>query len=292
MIQLFQYYKIKPKIIALMLFAMSFGTNLFVYTIVEAGMSHVYSFFLVAFLLAACFKCFVKGEKNQLWKCSFLLGLIVLSRPINALVVLFIPFLFPTLKGFFNVLRKYLTSWNSIIKLVVPFLVVIAIQLLYYKLATDHFLVYSYDEEGFSFSNPEWVNFLFSYKKGLFLYTPMYLLGVVSLFFVKGFTFFQKSAWLIAMALIVYVFSSWWMWFYGGSFSARVMVEYIPLFMLPSALLLTQLKGSQRAVITTLVLILVIVCQIQSYQYRYYEIHYGDMTKEKYWEVFLLRNRF
>jgi len=82
------------------------------------------------------------------------------------------------------------------------------------------------------------------------------------------------------------------MWFYGGSFSARVMVEYIPLFMLPSALLLTQLKGSQRAVITTLVLILVIVCQLQSYQYRYYEIHYGDMTKEKYWEVFLLRNRF
>ncbi len=232
-----------------------------------------------------------RGEEPTL-EMLFSSRIIVLSRPINALVVLFIPFLFPTLKGFFNVLRKYLTSWNSIIKLVVPFLVVTAVQLLYYKLATDYFLVYSYDEEGFNFSNPEWINFLFSYKKGLFLYTPMYLLGVVSLFFVKRLTLFQKSAWLIAMALIVYVFSSWWMWFYGGSFSARVMVEYIPVFMLPLALLLTQLKGSQRAVITTVVVLLILVCQIQSYQYRYYENHYGDMTKERYWKVFLLRNRF
>jgi hypothetical protein len=36
-----------------------------------------------------------------------------------------------------------------------------------------------------------------------------------------------------------------------------------------------------------MVVLLVIVCQIQTYQYRYNQIHWSEMNKEKYWEVFL-----
>ena len=60
-------------------------------------------------------------------------------------------------------------------------------------------------------------------------------------------------------------------------------------------LLAIALKGIQRkagyrafvAVICTLI----VVCQIQTFQYRYFQIHWSDMTKEKYWDVFLRVDR-
>ena len=289
---LLQFYQVKPNIIALVLVAISFGTNLYVYTIVEAGMSHVYSFAMVAAFLYFAHKAFVLGQNRYLLRSSLLLGLIVLCRPINAQVVLFLPFLFGNGKDFLLQLKSTLSSTSSIVRLMIPFGLVISFQLIYYKLATGHFLVYSYDEEGFNFTNPEWMNFLFSYKKGLFLYTPIYFLATLSLFFVKKLSVFQKATWFLAMSVVVYIFSSWWMWFYGGGFSGRGMVEFIPLFMLPLALFLNQLKGHKKIFALESVVLLIVVCQIQSYQYRYYEIHYSEMTQEKYWDVFLLRNRF
>jgi len=92
--------------------------------------------------------------------------------------------------------------------------------------------------------------------------------------------------------LITYIFSSWWMWYYGGSFSSRVYVEYLPFFALATALGLQQIKTDKRKTVAIGMLFLIIaLCQVQSYQYRYYDIHYGDMTKEKYWKVFLMRNK-
>ena len=75
---LLQFYQVKPNIIALVLVAISFGTNLYVYTIVEAGMSHVYSFAMVAAFLYFAHKAFVLGQNRYLLRSSLLLGLIVL----------------------------------------------------------------------------------------------------------------------------------------------------------------------------------------------------------------------
>ena len=140
---LLQFYQVKPNIIALVLVAISFGTNLYVYTIVEAGMSHVYSFAMVAAFLYFAHKAFVLGQNRYLLRSSLLLGLIVLCRPINALVVLFLPFLFGNGKDFLLQLKSTLSSTSSIVRLVIPFGLVISLQLIYYKLATGHFLVYS-----------------------------------------------------------------------------------------------------------------------------------------------------
>jgi hypothetical protein len=94
--------------------------------------------------------------------------------------------------------------------------------------------------------------------------------------------------WLGFFALITYVFSSWWMWFYGGSFSSRVYVEYLPLFMLILGFAFRDINEQWKKNILGISLFLVIVlCQIQSYQYRYYIIHYSEMTQEKYWDNFL-----
>lgn len=82
------------------------------------------------------------------------------------------------------------------------------------------------------------------------------------------------------------------MWFYGGSFSSRVYVEYIPVFIGPIALFIQHMLPKFRGAMVGLIILIIAICQVQSYQYRYYDIHYIDMNKDKYWEVFLMRNKF
>ena len=86
---------------------------------------------------------------------------------------------------------------------------------------------------------------------------------------------------------ITFTISSWANWWYGGSFSSRPYVEYLPIFGLGLGVLLEQTTCRWRAGILTGLVVLGLVCQIQIYQYRYYQIHYSEMTKERYWDVFL-----
>ena len=83
---------------------------------------------------------------------------------------------------------------------------------------------------------------------------------------------------------LVFILSSWWSWWYGGSFGSRVLVEYLPVFGLLLALLLNRYK---RFFLKIILVMLIAFCQFQTYQYRYYLIHWEDMTREKYFNVFL-----
>lgn len=286
-------HAISDKIIALLLYAIAFGTHLFVYTLVEPGMSHVYSFGLISAFIYYC-TVFSENKRNSsLFILSLLLGLIVLVRPINGLIVISIPFLMGNWVQLKEFIHQLFTNKSKLIIAIVIFIALLSIQLLWYKNATGNWWLYSYGDEGFNFHSPHIIDILFSYKKGLFLYTPLFLLGTISVIlnWMKS-NSFKFFAWAFFIGLITYVFSSWHSWYYGGSFSSRVYVEYIPLFVLPLAVYLHRLNNWKKTLSIALVGILILVCQIQSYQYRYYEIHFSDMDKEKYWEVFLMRNKY
>jgi hypothetical protein len=274
--------------VALLLFATLFGTNLFVYSVVEPGMSHVFSFGWVSLLIYHFGKFQKKPSSARLVFMALILGVIVLIRPINLLLIFALPFLATNAE---SLLSFFHFGFKRIAIVLIPFLAVVSIQLIIYKISTGSFWVYSYDLETFDFSSPHFFDILFSYKKGLFLYTPLYLLcflGLVPLWKNNRFRFWS---WIGFFVLITYVFSSWWMWFYGGSFSARPYVEYLPLFILLLGVALRDLKSKKTKIaISTAIFLLIVLCQIQSYQYRYYIIHYSEMTKEKYWDVFLKIN--
>jgi len=42
-----------------------------------------------------------------------------------------------------------------------------------------------------------------------------------------------------------------------------------------------------KIIFSSAIILLIAVCQIQTYQYRYYFIHWEKMDKEHYWNVFL-----
>lgn len=280
-------------IISITLIAAVFATNLFVYTVVDTGLSHVFSFGFISAFVYFSKKYFDSPTVKALPILAILLGIIVLIRPINLLILLSWPFLAGSLKSVTTGIRFAFSHYKNLIISGLLFGLIVSIQLIIYKISTGRFVVYSYQEEGFNFSDPHFLDILFSYKKGLFLYTPMYLLAMFGLIPVFKKSRFAALSWFVFFILITYIFSSWWMWYYGGSFSSRVYVEYLPLFMILFATLLAEAKTKTlRIALLSLTFVLLAICQIQTYQYRYYEIHWDQMTKEKYWDVFLMRERW
>lgn len=286
--KLLSLYKFSKTNIIIVLIAVTFGTNAFYYIIREAAMPHIYSFTLIAAYMYLSKSYFSDYKPFTVIKLSFLIGLIILVRPVNGIVILLLPFLagswYSFKRGFYTVFHKPL----HLIAGLILFFAITSIQLIIYKLSTGSYIIDSYSQEFFDFLHPHLIAFLFSYKKGAFLYTPLLF---ISLF---GFYYFWKSnrnelySLLFFLFLLSYILSSWWNWWYGGSFSSRVLIDYLPVFMvLLAAALESFRKKIPKSIFIGLIVLLLVINQIQVYQYRYGAIHYENMDKTRYWENFL-----
>ena len=288
LLKLLRTYNIRGIYIFLILFSIVFGTNVFYYSVIEFSMSHIYSFAFINMFIYYTKKYFNHYKIKLLPVIGLILGMVVLIRPANILIVAMVPFLAGSFLRLINGMKVIVKNIPALIISFLLFMIILSVQFAIYKIQTGRFWIYSYGDEGFNFFSPQIINTLFSYKKGLFLYTPLLAISLAG-----GYYLFKKSRYtfftlLGGLFLITYVFSSWWMWYYGGSFSSRVFIEYFAFFaiLLGIALNNIKLRWVRRAYIIILI-ILTIGCQIQTYQYRYNIIHWSDMTQEKYWEVFM-----
>jgi hypothetical protein len=217
-----------------------------------------------------------------------LLAIIVLIRPVNGFIVFIVPFMagdkHVLLNGIAYLKKQYLATVISVILC----FAIIGIQLLIYKIQTGNFWIDSYPGEKFNWTSPHPLQFLFSYKKGLFLYTPLAFISLLGFYQLLKKNKFQFYSLLLFLTALLYILSAWWSWWYGGSFSTRVGVEYYSILAL---LLVFSYNGLQkktsRWMYYFLISCCIIVCQIQTYQYRYYIIHWEKMDKAHYWNVFL-----
>lgn len=272
---------------AFLLFVIYFGTNLFYYTIIEPTMSHLYSFSLVSMFLYFGKKWIDSNDKTSALKAALLFGMIALVRPVNILIAIWLVF---EAGGIQLLWKRKLEMLKSVKHVTLATLFLIApffVQMIIWKIQTGNWFVNSYGEEAFHFRQPHMIDFLFSYKKGMFVYLPITLVtlfGIIPLWKKES----RKAVIAILFFLtIIYVLSSWWMWYYGGSFGTRVIVEFLPVFALLLYYLLNGIK--RRAVkitVISLIVVLTLFCQFQTWQYRYFIIHWSEMNSEKYWEVF------
>lgn len=265
-----------------------FGTNLFYYTVAEPAMSHVYSFSLICIFLAYS-KKWIDTERSKYMLFSFLvLGLITVIRPVNILILLWLPFAAGSFGKSSEGLKNLFKKPAIFVAAFVLFLIPVLIQLIIYKISTGKFFVYSYNGETFHFGKPEMINFLFSYKKGLFVYTPLLFISFFGLIPLWKQSRFRAIWMLVTLLIIVYVLSCWWMWFYGGSYGMRPMIEFYGLFALLFYFLVSGLQRKWIKITSwILILFVVMLSQFQTLQYRYEVIHWSEMNKEKYWDVFL-----
>jgi len=214
------------------------------------------------------------------------LGLVILIRPLNGIVVLLVPFIVPE----WNILKKLTVFVFSARGSVFfpAFLVILMLQPLLWHAQAGEWLIWSYRGEGFNFSRPEIMNVLFSYRKGLFIYTPLLfisLFGLIPLFKRSG---MQFSAFILFLVLLTYLVASWWNWYYGDSFGMRPFIDFYGVF----AILLALLGASSRnykcdKILFAGLVVLSFFTLFQTWQYINRVIHPHDMNGDKYRYVFL-----
>lgn len=274
-----------PVLITLLL--MTFGTNLFYYTVYEPSMSHVYSFFTVSSFLFFARKFLLKPRTPTAFLAAALFGLTVLIRPVNGLIILALPILVePSL--IIACLKRLLGNWRLVLLAVTTVVAIGSIQVFIYWIQTGTPVVWSYEGEGFNFGSPEVVNVLFSYRKGLFVYCPILALAVVGVF--AGIVRRKEGfGWLfLVLCIIIWVISSWWMWYYGGSYGHRPFIEFYSLFAIGLVYLLQEGFGPLKILgLTALSVGLVAIQLIQTYQYVQQIMPHDHMTQERYWNIFL-----
>ena len=166
------------------------------------------------------------------------------------------------------------------------------LQMSYWKYATGHWLLFSYQGEGFEFSNPHIIEGLFSYRKGWFIYTPIALLGFLGAPFLYAKNATKSYGLLFAAYFIttIYVVFSWKMWFYGGSFGCRALVQSLPMLALPLTALFQALHEKSKWLfggLASLVFALIALNVFQTWQYTFAILHWADMTEAYYKSVFL-----
>ena len=286
--KILKLYNIKKWTIFFMQLLLVMATSVIHYTVSEPSFSHIYSLFAICGFIYYTKAYFTKNNVTYILYAAVFFGLIFLIRNINILLLFFIPFLAETgillKQGVQNLIKKP----GVLIKAGGLFIAVVCIQCLLWYIQTNKLLIYSYQKEGFDFTKPELFNILFSYTKGLFVYTPVLLLsllGLITLGFKKQ--YYLLISWLVFFAGLTYILSSWWIWSYGASYGSRVYIEYYPVFFILFAILFDSVKPLVKVGIVALSLLAIPVNIIQTYQYKEYILHWDQMNEDRYWKVFL-----
>ena len=279
---------------ALTLGLLVLGTNYLHYAAIDGAMAHSTGFTLYALLLWLTIKW---HERPRAWLAAAIgltLGLLVIVRPSDMVAALL-----PVLWGVTSVasgrakFRLLFQTHRSHLLLLVGFgLLGVLPQLLYWKWASGHFLEYSYQEQGFNFLKPHTWQVLFSFRKGWLIYTPLMVLPLL------GLAVLWRRNRAVAVPVLGYflanlwVVSAWDVWWYGGTFGQRALVQSYAALALPLAYLLAWLgeQAPRRAVLGGAVLLLsgllVNLNLVQDWQYMNGIMDGENMNRRYYAAIF------
>jgi hypothetical protein len=286
--KLLRLYHLSEAIILITSFLTVFATALIFYTICNPDWSHVYSFTLITAFVYYSKKLTINFNRWKVVLCLTLLGIILLIRPLNGMVVLSLPFIAGSWEIFRDTLKKLIWNpWQCFIGLSI-FVFLASIQFVFYYLETGYWFIWAYTGEGFNFFRPHFFESLVSYKRGLFVYTP---LTFISLFgFVKLFkdSLYKGLSLLIFLVMVIYAISSWHCWWYGMCFQLRPVTEYLCFFAILLGVLLTaQFSNIVKTILYGVLAFILAYNSIQVHQYRRYILHWSEMDRDRFWKIFM-----
>jgi len=265
----------------------TFSTPLLFYTVFNPDFSHIYSFAFISLFVKYTSLYFNKPQNKIIILLFLLLGIITLIRPVNLIIIFILPFLAGSWKNFSEKIPLVFQRPTFLLYGVALFILIVFIQLYIYYLQTDNFIVYSYGEAGFNFHDPNFLNFLFSYRKGMFIYTPLLFISLGGFIYLAKENIFKCFSLFLFLILMIYVLSSWSVWSYGMTYGQRPVIEFYFIFALLLGYLLKIFKTSINIIVVCMIFLSIPHNLIQIVQHRHYILHWDDMNKEKFWKVFL-----
>jgi hypothetical protein len=264
---------------------MFFGTHLFYYTIYASFQPHAYLFFVITTLSYFLF-LFFNGNRNlkTLGFISALTGFIAIIRPFDILFFLCLPVLGFKISEF----RNYILSIKKntqIIVLLLPFLILIFLLIILWKIQCGRFIIDPYGGERFYFDKPHISDILFSFRRGWLLYTPLAGLSFIGLFFMPD----KRKALVIFgfFVLLSYVLSCWWSWTFGTNFGLRPYVDFTVLTAILFAFLIDKNKSQILQKFTITISIFFMALNLwQTSQFQKGIIHPEYTSSETYLRYF------
>lgn len=273
-----RYFDDRTTAISLLLIGLC--SNIIQYIAIDSAQSHVWIFTLYCFVLWLTIKWHEQAKVHWAILIGLLCGLAVISRP-TEIIILFIPLLWQL-----NSRESSEQKWSLVMqhKIQVVFCIIAGMagilpQLLYWKYTTGAW-IYDVGSKWY-FLNP-WFRVLFGPEKGWFLYTPVALLMVLGLGFMKKYPF-QKSV-LTFCLLNLWIIMAWSDWRYGGSYSTRALVQSYPVFALALASLINVILKRKKGLFLFAFAFLFMVL-------NFYQLHlYNNGTGESFSPILKLIN--
>jgi hypothetical protein len=276
---------------AITLLLLVFGTNYLDYAAINGAMTHNYLFTLYAALVAITIAYYKNPTLTKAAGIGLVIGIAALTRPTEILAALI-----PLLWGISStaILRERLgfwrKNWSHLVLAGILCGLNGSIQLLYWKLASGDWVVYSYEDQGFSWLSPHIDRGVFSFRAGWLVYTPMMAFAIL------GFWPLYRNnrplfwAILVFFSLFLYVTFAWDIWWYGGSLGQRAMVQSYAILAFPmAAFVAVALRGLySRAIMVAFALFFSYYNLWLTHQaHKGGMLEPGFMTRAYFWRIFL-----
>jgi hypothetical protein len=279
-----------PRAAALALLVLGWGTGLLNYAGYEPGMSHAYSFCLVAALVWLTPRWFAGPTAARSLALGGIVGLALLVRLSNGLALILLAGYLLEAGGLAGLRRRAAPLALAGLAALAGFFP----QMLLWHYSLGHWVVFSYglSGEGFRWLSPKVWGVLFSPRAGLFFYWPVLAAGVAGLAMRRRLGPWAVPAWLY-LAAMVYLLASWHCWHLGFSFGNRGMVEALPVLGLGLGAFLAwlgQRNGLARWSVGGALALLVALNLLQSLQYWQGLLDPRTLTWQKYLAGFLRLN--
>ena len=278
---------------AFVLILLAFGTNYFYHCGMDVCMPHNFLFTIACFIIWFTIKWHQTFKMKYAFLLGFFIGWATISRPTELLWII-VPLLWE-IKNTSNVPAKFkLLKKNRKHVLLLVFALVLAgtPQLLYWKYTSGHWMQNDHSET-LSLLDPYTFKFLFSFKKGWLIYTPIMFfafIGFIHLYKERKEIFFSL---LIFTVLNIYILSSWECWWYAASFGQRPLTESYCLLMIPLGSFIQELLSKKLFIKICMGIVLsslVFINLFQKWQFCKGIIDGERMTAAYYWKVFLKDN--
>jgi|GEM_PF-745305 len=286
---LLRRFKIQRIWIYFILFGIAFGTNVSYYSNVLTPFSHVFSFAIVAWLIYYAKKWADEHTLKDFVILCLFIGWAAIIRPTNILALAFVPFLFASTRLFFERIKcLFSIHWKHLLLGLGVFGLFLGFQLWSTYDQTGEIALNTYTTESFEFlGSPKFMDVWFSWRKGLFIFTPILFLMIPGwiILYRKERRLFWGS--IVFFLLFSYITASWWCWWYGGGLGMRPFIDVLAILFIPIAFLLNYSNALFKVLIIGFILLTSKMYQVYEFQMKNNILHYDDMTYEQFKHVFM-----
>lgn len=269
------------------------GTNFFNYGTFDSGNVHVWTFALLAMLTYLTILFHEKTGWKKAIGIGACIGLAALARP-TEIVFFLVPLFWGIVdrSSFFEKIELFKNHFPKICAAIFVTLLIGSIQLFYWKNISGDWLIYSYEDQEFSWSTPHFMDVFFSYRKGWFVYTPLMFFSLLGFIFLIKKWLKKGSPYILPIIIFIlintWIIASWDIWWYGGAFGQRAMIPSYILLAFPLAALMEWIKNRRwkQWVFYPLFFGCIFLNLFQTYQAHWGPWEALAMNKAYYWKIF------